>query len=335
MLLTVVGVEQMTMTRAALAGRVGGVAVALGVGVGVGTAVAAPAWASPNESHASPSASSDAKPGHARSRAAAARPAQAHAAVPARSGAVAASRAAKSAGNVQALAAVKPVPAQPVSPSSPVPVQVAVAASAAGRDVERRVSSRAAVTSAAATTVTADHNAQGFSFLNKFVIFRYIPFSLPRWPRFFDKNVTGSAMFTEDSIYDLQSVDQYDWNKLTGISFNFLRPDKNALMVAWRYNVAENVFEIAPYYNVDLARILPDEQTEVIKVPIGQSFDFAVDYSGITLTYGSETVFKGIPPNLPTNRWTAFRIQPWFGGTSLPPNRISLYLKFDRRCSSI
>jgi hypothetical protein len=156
--------------------------------------------------------------------------------------------------------------------------------------------------------VPANQNAQGFSFLDKSVIFKSIPFSFPRRPAFFVKNVTGSAMFTENSIYDLQSLDQYDWNKLTGISFNFLRPDTNALMVVWRYNVAENVFEIAPYYNVDLARILPDENTEVIKVPIGQSFDFAVDYSGVTLTYGTETVFKAIPPNLPTSQLTAFRI---------------------------
>ncbi len=210
-------------------------------------------------------------------------------------------------------------------------MQIAVTASAAARDVEQQVSSRAAATSAAAAAVSANQNAQGFSFLNKFVIFKYIPFSFPRRPAFFVKNVTGSAMFTEKSIYDLQSVDQYDWNKLTGISFNFLRPDKNALMVAWRYNVVDNDFEIAPYYNVDLARILPDRATEVIKVPIGESFDFTVDYSGITLTYGNQTVFKPIPADLPTNQLTAFRIQPWFGGTSLPPNTLSLYLKLNHR----
>jgi hypothetical protein len=183
--------------------------------------------------------------------------------------------------------------------------------------------------------VSANENAQGFSILNKFVIFKNIPFSFPRRPAFFVKTVTGTAMFTEQSIYDLHSVDQYDWNKLTGISFTFLRPDKNALMVAWRYNVADNDFEVAPYYNVDLARILPDEQTEVIKVPIGESFGFTVDYSGITLTYGNKTVFKPIPAELPTNQLTAFRVQPWFGGTSLPPTTLSLYLKPNSWWSSI
>lgn len=211
-------------------------------------------------------------------------------------------------------------------------MQIAVTASAAARDVEQRASSRAATPSATTTTaVTANQNAQGFSFLNKYVIFKYIPFSFPRTPAFFVKNVTGSSMFTEKSVYDLQSVDQYDWNKLTGISFNLFHPDQNALMVAWRYNVADKDFEIAPYYNVDFARILPNEQpgpqSEVINVPIGQSFNFAVDYSGITLTYGNQTVFKPIPADLHPNQLTAFRIQPWFGGTSPPPNTLSLYLK--------
>jgi len=313
----VVGGCDVTMTRAVLVGRVGGLAVALGVGAAIGTAVAAPAWASPKDSQASPSASADAKPGHAHPRASAARPAHVDAAAAAGSGVAVSSRITPRISGVNALSAVKSVPAQPISSSSPAPVQIAVTASAAARDVEQQVSSRAA-----ATAVTANQNAQGFNFLNKFVIFKYIPFSFPRRPAFFVKTVTGSAMFTENSIYDLHSVDQYDWNKLTGISFNFLRPDKNALMVAWRYNVADNDFEIAPYFNVNLARILPNEQTEVIKVPIGQSFDFTVDYSGITLTDGNQTVFKPIPADLPTNQLTAFRVQPWFGGTSQPPNTL-------------
>lgn len=229
---------------------------------------------------------------------------------------------------------MKPLPVKPISSSKPAPAQIAVTASAAARDTEQQVSSTAAVTSAT-TAVRASQNAQGFGFLNKFVIFKYIPFSVPRRPAFFVKTVTGSSRFTENSIYDVQSVDQYDWNKLTGISFNFFRPDKNALMVAWRYSFADNDFEIAPYYNVDLARILPNEQTEVIKVPIGQSFDFTVDYSGITLTYGNQTVFKPIPADLPTNQLTAFRVRPWFGGTSLPPKTLSLYLKLNCWWNSI
>jgi len=294
-----------------------------------------PAWASPTESQASPSASADTRPDHAHPRAQA-RPARAAATSAAGAGVPVSSRGTPRIAGGQVPDAVKTVALQPISPRRPAPVQLAVAASAAGPDVEQQGSARAAASAArtqsaaspvAATAVSADRNAQGFSFLNKFVIFKYIPFSFPRRPAFFVKSVTGSAMFTENSIYDLHSVDQYDWNKLTGISFKFLRPDKNALMVAWRYNVAENVFEIAPYYNVDLARILPNENTEVIKVPIGQSFDFTVDYSGITLTYGSQTVFKPIPADLPTNQLTAFRVQPWFGGTSLPPNTLSLYLK--------
>ena len=34
------------------------------------------------------------------------------------------------------------------------------------------------------------------------------------------RRVTGNATFTADSVYDLKSVDQFDWNKLTGIGFS-------------------------------------------------------------------------------------------------------------------
>jgi hypothetical protein len=138
-------------------------------------------------------------------------------------------------GGPRPLTAMKPDPVTPISPSKPAPVQIAVTASAAARDTEQQVSSRAAATSGT-TGVTANQNAQGFGFLNKFVIFKYIPFSFPRWPAFFVKTVT---------------------------------------------------------------------------------------------------VFKPIPADLPTNQLTAFRVQPWFGGTSLPPNTPSLYLKLNCWWNSI
>jgi len=56
---------------------------------------------------------------------------------------------------------------------------------------QRRAKPNLAASPVAATAVSADRNAQGFSFLNKFVIFKYIPFSFPRRPAFFVKSVTG------------------------------------------------------------------------------------------------------------------------------------------------
>lgn len=156
-------------------------------------------------------------------------------------------------------------------------------------------------------------------------IFKGTNFSLPQrlWP--WVKQVNGDATFTDKTVYDLNNVDQYDWNKLTGISFTPWRTDTDAIMVAWRYNVQTQEFEIGPYFNVATARIMPSP-SEIISVPIGQTFDFAVDYQGIKLTYGDTTVYKPTPADLHPNCLTAFRISSWFGGTSVAPKTISFYL---------
>lgn len=157
------------------------------------------------------------------------------------------------------------------------------------------------------------------------VIFKGTHFSLPRQTVLWVKNVTGHATFTDNSIYDLNNEDQYDWNKLTGITFTPLRPDTNAIMVAWRYNLTSQMFEIGPYYNMDLARIMPTDD-QIISVPLGDEFDFAVDYNGITLTYGDQTVYKPLPEGLVPNFWTSERISSWFGGTSVAPKTVSYFM---------
>lgn len=166
----------------------------------------------------------------------------------------------------------------------------------------------------------------GYAGSSLITIYKGTNFSLPRQTQFLVEQVSGRATFTTNSIYDLKDEDQYDWNKLTGITFTPLRPDTDAIMVAWRYNVVTQMFEIGPYYNVDLARIMPT-QSEVIAVPLGQEFLHSLDYNGITLTYGDQTVHKPIPANLSPKVLTAVRINSWFGGTSVAPKTISYYLE--------
>ena len=152
-----------------------------------------------------------------------------------------------------------------------------------------------------------------------------IPLGLPPTILPWVKQVNGFGTFTKNSVYDLHSADQYDWNKLSGISFS-IPGDVNSTMVAWRYDVSSGNFEVAPFFNVDKARILPTP-AEVIAVPIGDTFDFHVDYDGITISYGDKTVYKATPQGLTPNFWTSYRTSVWFGGTSLPPNLIQLKLK--------
>ncbi len=140
------------------------------------------------------------------------------------------------------------------------------------------------------------------------------------------RRVTGTATFTADSTYDLKSVDQFDWNKLTGIGFS-IPANINSIQVGWRYNLATGLFEVSPVFNVDDTRVLPSP-AEIISVPVGQRFSFDVDYGGITLSYGDERVFKPTPVDLKTS-WFSFRTWTWFGGTSPAPRTLSLLIRAD------
>jgi hypothetical protein len=159
-------------------------------------------------------------------------------------------------------------------------------------------------------------------------IYKGTHFAIPNNGGYFITRTVGTGTFTTNSAYDLKDVDQFDWNKFTGITFTPLEPDYNAAMVGWRYNLTTQEFEIGPYYNLDKARLSPNAN-EVISVPAGETFQFNVDYSGITLTYGDRTVYKPYPPGLTANVWTAARVSGWFGGNEVAPRTVSYYLRLD------
>ena len=162
----------------------------------------------------------------------------------------------------------------------------------------------------------------------RITIYKRTHFAIPNSFGFFIQKVSGTGTFTANSTYDLGDEDQWDWNKFTGIAFTPLEPDRNSVMVGWRYNLISKEFEIAPFYNVDKARILPTPQ-DIISIPVDQTFQYNVDYDGVTLTYGDKTVFKAFPKGLTPNVWTAARVSGWFGGNEVAPRTISYFLKID------
>lgn len=302
------------MTKAIHAGRAGGLAFAFGAGLAIATATAASAWASPADTD-SPAA------GHA---------AVAHSSVRGTHGSPAARTTSQGSNTLPDKAitlparTARPTPAATRTPvRNPAPAVQAPAPAAA----------RPTVAALAPTTTAVDTpvaRAVGFAgpFANHqmtITILPKFPLGLPPVTIPFVKHVNGFATFTPKSVYDLHSVDQYDWNKLTGISFS-IPGDVNSSMVAWRYNVTSGEFEVAPFFNVDRVRILP-EPAYILSVPIGETFDFAVDYDGISITVGDQTVYKATPEGLTPNFWTSYRVSVWFGGTSLPPKLIQLKLR--------
>ena len=299
----------MVVIKAALVGRVGGLAAVIGAGVVIGFATCAQASAAPTDS-TGPSARADSGQ---------------HTTAPARrtsagnrdpAGARGARRSA-TAPPAATLASATVDPAAAV-PESPVPVP--------RRQARTSIAKPASLADAAKVTFGwSDPRGR------QITIYKGTNFAIPNSFGYFIQQTVGTGTFISNSAYDLKDVDQYDWNKFTGIAFTPLEPDRNAAMVGWRYNLATLEFEIAPFYNVDKVRVLPNENPlspgyEVISVPVGETFQFNVDYSGITLTYGDRTVYKPYPTGLVPNVWTAARVSGWFGGNEVAPRTISYYL---------
>ena len=307
----------MAMTTAARLGRIGGLAVAFGIGAGVATGLAtltaSEASAAPSDTGRSPGSSARAESGPGDARAGALNRGPRPSAAPRRVSAP------------LARAAVVDVPA---SARASVATPAAVAAEAPTPQTGAKTGS----VTAAANPVTGFIDGLKHLFCDprgrRITFLKGTHFAIPPSFGFFVREVSGTGTFTPDSVYDLGDEDQHDWNKFTGIAFTPLEPDRNSVMVGWRYNLTSQEFEIAPFYNVDKARILPTPP-DIISIPADQTFDYLVDYTGVTLTYGDTTVFKPFPAGLTPNVWTASRVSGWFGGNEVAPRTLSYYLKID------
>lgn len=89
---------------------------------------------------------------------------------------------------------------------------------------------------------------------------------LPHIPHFWKKKsqFAWQVKFTEESHYDLQSIDQRDWNKGGGITFNYLNHLIDAAMWGFRKNLDTNKYELCAYCHVDSKRIIPTVKSGVI-----------------------------------------------------------------------
>jgi len=302
---------------------VGGLAAALGIGAVIGFSTCGSAAAAPAESTGAASRADAAANASVPARRTSATNRD-HAVARTAPRPVAASRVAATA--LRTVAAPKAVTApEPAVTPPPDAVQAAPAVAPSRASRRNAVADTPAVRAAAITFPWCDPRGRLIT------IYKGTHFAIPNSFGYFIKQTAGTGTFTTNTVYDLKDVDQYDWNKFTGIAFTPLEPDRNSAMVGWRYNLNTQKFEIAPFYNVDKKRILPNENPlspnyEVISVPAGETFTFDVDYTGITVSYGSRTVFKPYPPGLVANVWTAARVSGWFGGNEVAPRTVSYFL---------
>jgi hypothetical protein len=222
---------------------------------------------------------------------------------------------------VRAAATRRPVPNPTAAVTSePVPHPPAASVRADRRSVRTAVAPATAPSAATASKQYPRWDSRG----RLITIYKGTHFVIPnRWALWVTKE-SGDATFTADSAYDLKDSDQYDWNKLAGITFTPWRPDRNSSMVVWRYNLQNGMYEIGPFFNVDFAYVFPTDD-QIITVPADQMFSYTVDYNGISVTYGDITVHKATPVDLKPNFWTSARVTGWFGGSEVAPRTVSYY----------
>ena len=123
--------------------------------------------------------------------------------------------------------------------------------------------------------------------------------------------------------------DQWDYNKLTGITFTPLNPLNNTAMVGWRHNPQTLLFELIPYWHVSKKRFFKDDPHLTVQPDENFIVEFITNKLKKEVTIVIKTKkntlketksFEKIPDN-------ASLIHPYFGGTSRAPCTMELYLK--------
>ena len=153
----------------------------------------------------------------------------------------------------------------------------------------------------------------------------------PRWFDYKKRDWLGMQfVFTDYAHYELPGVDQQDWNKLCGLSFCLFSNHQNSVMVSWRWNPDDELFELGFYYHVRGKRVIRKDYDggEVFARvrPRGTCYiNFKVSHdTGIVDTniiVGEEQVTDIV--ELKTNRRSRI-INTWFGGNNAAP--VDIYL---------
>ena len=142
---------------------------------------------------------------------------------------------------------------------------------------------------------------------------------LPVLPRFYwnKKQYDWTVNFDSSCAYDLGGNDQYDWNKLVGVSEHF-NPRIHSIRFGWRYNLAAKLIEIACYketnYEFEYNTLASVELNKDVKLVI----QFYSDLVAVGVDY--ETYITPFA----LNTKLLMRSNPYFGGNKPAPNKMSL-----------
>jgi hypothetical protein len=135
--------------------------------------------------------------------------------------------------------------------------------------------------------------------------------------------------FDDSARYDHGDNDQYDWNKLTGLSYSLLNSHYNSAMVSWRYNLDRKTIELSAYYHKSKIVI---RRQPLLEVNVHDTF-----YTEIIPNTLDSTIIVRVSTAATTAEDTlkynisldqdSREIWPWFGGNKEAPLDITLQRK--------
>lgn len=146
------------------------------------------------------------------------------------------------------------------------------------------------------------------------------------WKEFY---MDRTFKFTEKSKYNLNDTDQLDWNKLVGVCYGIFGIHKNSDRMAWRYNVKNDLFELAAYwYNNGergykiLSTVEVGEEFRVRMRVIYRKGQYRTEYE--LYKVGEEFTYVNYHHNI--SKYNKFRCSCWiyFGGNRKAPKDIEV-----------
>lgn len=144
------------------------------------------------------------------------------------------------------------------------------------------------------------------------------------------KSIKFNISFSDDCIYNLESSDQFDINKLFGLSYGLHH--KNSARFGWRWNLEKKKFEILAYVYRDGKRINEWEEDILIaeiKPVLIYEMEIIKDNENyiftVTTTNRKNIYKKTIKCGNECNDF-GYHLFPYFGGNQKAPHNMLILL---------
>lgn len=177
----------------------------------------------------------------------------------------------------------------------------------------------------------------------------YIRPAFPSFPRLKYLELSGTNVFewefrfTDSSRYTLPGKDQYDYNKLCGLSFEpIMHSRTNSVMAGWCYDPIHNIICVSPYLHDLEGHVTYDPPSKAAQINLNRTYTLRISVTrDIKITRDVDEAL--ITFEIFDEKWTqvyratfsrkfatptlkARTITTWFGGNRLPRKFIPIHL---------